>query len=56
MSHSDLVKMRGLKLKAEKELDQLIKKLKAGTIDRKTLESGLKRVKGNVTEIPWFNK
>ena len=57
MSDSDVRKaaqLAELKKKIDKELSQLMKQLKAGTIDRKTLESGLKRVQVTVREIPWF--
>jgi len=54
MSDSDVRKTAELKEKIEKELSQLIKKLNAGTIDRKELESGLRKVKVKVQRIPWF--
>jgi hypothetical protein len=59
MSDSDVRKaeqLAELKKKIDKELSQLMKQLKAGTIDRKKLESGLKKVKMTVREIPWFRK
>ena len=54
MSESDINKTKVLKLEIEKELNQLIKKLKAGTIDRKELESGLRKVKKTVQRMPPF--
>ena len=54
MSEFDERKTAELKRKIEKELDQLLKKLKAGTIDRKALESGLKKVRVSIKEVPWF--
>jgi hypothetical protein len=54
MSESDVRKTAELKAKIEKELNQLIKKLKAGTIDRKKLESGLRKVKTIVQGMPPF--
>lgn len=54
MSKSDVRKTAELKEKIEKELDQLLHKLDAGTIDRKKLESGLKKVKVAVRNMPPF--
>ena len=54
MSESDVKKTAELKKKIEKELNQLMQKLKAGTIDRKELESGLKKVKVAVRSMPPF--
>jgi plasmid stabilization system protein ParE len=54
MSDEDVRKTAELKEKIEKELNQLLEKLKAGTIDRKDLESGLERVRATAREIPWF--
>jgi len=57
MSDSDekkAAKLAELKENIEEELNQLMKKLKAGTIDRKTLESGLKRMQRTAKDIPWF--
>jgi hypothetical protein len=54
MSESDVRKTAELKEKIEKELNQLMRQLKAGTIDRKQLESGLKKVKGAVKSMPPF--
>lgn len=52
MSESDIAKTAELKAKIEKELNQLIKKLKAGTIDRKKLESGLSKVRATARKMP----
>jgi hypothetical protein len=54
MSESDVRKTARLKREIERELTQLLKKLEAGTIDRKSLESGLRRVRVSVTKVPWF--
>ena len=54
MSVSDVRKTAQLKAKIEKELNQLMQKLKAGTIDRNTLESGLKKVEVDVKCMPPF--
>jgi hypothetical protein len=43
-----------LKVTIEKEIGRLIKELDAGTIDRRTLESGLKNLRKQVFKIPWF--
>jgi hypothetical protein len=56
MSESDVNKTAELKIKIEKELNQLMYRLKAGTIDRKELESGLKKVKVGVRRMPPFRK
>ncbi|MEA3108917.1 MAG: hypothetical protein QOI88_3522 [Gammaproteobacteria bacterium] len=47
----DLEKLRGT---IEKEIHRLLKELDAGTIDRRTLESGLKNLRKHVFKIPWF--
>jgi hypothetical protein len=52
MSESDVRKTAELKAKIEKELDQLLAKLEAGTIDAKRLESGLRKVQEKVTKMP----
>ncbi|HEY4445148.1 MAG TPA: hypothetical protein VGN30_12760 [Steroidobacteraceae bacterium] len=54
MSESDVRKTAELKKKIEKELNQLMQRLKAGTIDRKELESGLRKVKEAVKAMPPF--
>ncbi len=57
MSDSDekkAAKLAELKENIEEELNQLMKKLKEGTIERKTLESGLKRMQRTAKGIPWF--
>jgi plasmid stabilization system protein ParE len=54
MSDEDVKKTVELKRKIEKELDQLLEKLKSGTIDRNELESGLKRLQESARNIPWF--
>jgi hypothetical protein len=56
MSDSDVGKTAELKRKAEKELSQLLQKLNAGTIDRNKLESGLRKVKKIVREMPPHRK
>lgn len=52
MSESDVRKTTELKAKIEKELNHLIHKLKAGTIDRNKLESGLRKVQVTVKKMP----
>jgi len=52
MSESDVRKTAELKKKIEKELNQLLRKLKAGTIDRNKLVSGLKKVEMAVRKMP----
>jgi hypothetical protein len=52
MSDSDVDKTAELKEKIEKEIDQLLRKLKAGTIDRIKLESGLKKIRVTVKRMP----
>jgi CCR4-NOT transcriptional regulation complex NOT5 subunit len=52
MSESDGRKAAELKEKIEKELDQLLEKLEAGTIDRNKLESGLKKVQEKLQRMP----
>jgi len=52
MSESDVRKTAELKAKIEKELSQLIQKLRAGTIDRNKLESGLRKVQLDVKKMP----
>jgi hypothetical protein len=52
MSASDVRKTAELKAKIEKELSQLMQKLKAGTIDRNKLESGLRKVQKEVRKMP----
>jgi hypothetical protein len=52
MSESDGRKAAELKEKIEKELDQLLGKLEAGTIDRNQLESGLKKVQEKLQRMP----
>jgi hypothetical protein len=52
MSASDVRKTAELKAKIEKELRQLMQKLKAGTIDRNKLESGLRKVQADVKKMP----
>lgn len=54
MSDSDIRKTAELKEKIEEELRQLIKKLKAGTIDRRKLVSGLRKVRMRVQKMPPF--
>jgi hypothetical protein len=54
MSDSDVRKTAELKAKIEKELNQLMQKLKAGTIDRNKLESGLRKVQVTVKMMPPF--
>jgi len=54
MSASDVRKTAELKAKIEKELNQLMQKLRAGTIDRNKLESGLKKVQLDVKRMPPF--
>ena len=43
-----------LKATIEKEIRQLIKEFDAGTLDQKTLKSGLKALEKYVFQIPWF--
>lgn len=50
----DVRKTAELKEKIERELNQLLEKLKAGTIDRNELESGLRKVKAAVGSMPPF--
>jgi hypothetical protein len=52
MSESDVVKTAEAKAKVAKELAELIRKLSAGTMDRKKLVSGIKKVKGTVKAMP----
>ena len=52
MSDSDIRKTAELKKSIEKELSQLIQKLNAGTIDRKKLDDGLRKVKKRVARMP----
>ena len=52
MSDKDVKKTEELKEKIEKELDQLLQKLEAGTIDRIKLESGLRKVQAIVKRMP----
>jgi hypothetical protein len=52
MSDKDVRKTEELKEKIEKELDQLLQKLEAGTIDRNKLESGLRKVQETVKRMP----
>jgi hypothetical protein len=52
MSNSDVAKTAEAKAKVNKELGEIIRKLSAGTIDRKKLVSGLKKVKGTVKYMP----
>ena len=52
MSDKDVKKTEELKEKIEKELDQLLQKLEAGTIDRNKLESGLRKVQMDVKKMP----
>ena len=52
MSERDVAKTAEMKAKIERELGELIRKLNAGTIDRKKLVSGLKKAKGTVKYIP----
>jgi hypothetical protein len=44
MSESDVQKTAELKKKIEREVGQLQRRLEAGTIDRKKLESGLGKI------------
>jgi hypothetical protein len=52
MSATDVKKTAELKAKIEKEIGQLIQKLDAGTINRRTLESGLRKVAVTVKKMP----
>ena len=52
MSDSDVDKTAELKEKIQKEIDQLLRELKAGTIDRNKLESGLMKIRETVTSMP----
>ena len=54
MSESDVRKTAELKEIIEKELSLLIQKLNAGTIDRKKLDAGLRKVKKRVAKMPPF--
>jgi hypothetical protein len=48
----DVQKTADSKEKVEKEIEHLLQGLKAGTIDRKNLESGLGKICGIVREMP----
>jgi hypothetical protein len=52
MSDSDVEKTAELKGKIQKEIDQLLRELKAGTIDRNKLESGLAKIREIVISMP----
>ena len=55
MSDSDIGKTAELKGIIENELNLLIQKLNAGTIDRKKLDAGLCNVKELVAKMPTHN-
>jgi len=55
MSDSDVRKTKELKKQIEEEIELLLKKLKAGTIDRKALQSGLERVRKTAKRMPIFD-
>ena len=44
-----------LKKKIEEEIRRLIKELKDGTLDRKTLEAALKKVQEQLRDMPPYN-
>jgi hypothetical protein len=52
MSESDVDETAELKRKVQKEIDELLRELKAGTIDRNKLESGLTKIRETVTSMP----
>jgi hypothetical protein len=52
MNDSDVEKTAELKGKIQKEIDQLVRELKAGTIDRNKLESGLMEIREIVISMP----
>jgi hypothetical protein len=52
MSDSDVDKTAELKGKIQKEIDQLLRELKAGTIDRNKLESELVEIRETVLSMP----
>ena len=52
MSDSDVEKTAELKGKIQKEIDQLVRELKAGTIDRNKLESELMEIREIVISMP----
>lgn len=52
MSDADVKKTAMLKQVIDKEIDQLIRRLDAGTIDRNKLESGLRKVRKTVLRMP----
>ena len=47
-------RQKKLRSAIEKELRHIRKELDAGTLDRKKLESGLKKLEKYVINIPWF--
>jgi hypothetical protein len=53
---SDFDKTAELKEKIEREIDELLLELNAGTIDRNDLESGLKKIRTTVKKMPPFKK
>jgi hypothetical protein len=52
MSDSDVEKTKEMKEEIEREINQLIRRLNAGTIDRKKLDSGLRKVRNRVKRMP----
>ena len=47
-----MIDLGKLKKAIEKEIAKLAAELKAGTLDRNKLKSGLKQIKGRVDQIP----